>query len=92
MVCFAVDAWVAMHRKRRVDLPIARWQVDSAVLRLHGRRCTALEFHPVKVHWLDIIGNLITLVRWLCMTLTPLPTLLCRTTSCSAATSTDSSR
>jgi len=31
-----------------VALPVHRWQVDSAVLRLHGRRCTALEFHPVK--------------------------------------------
>ncbi len=38
----------ATGRKRNVDLPVHRWQVDSAVLRLHGRRCTALEFHPVK--------------------------------------------
>ena len=30
-------------------LPVSRWQVDAAVLKLHSRRCTALEFHPTKV-------------------------------------------
>ncbi len=25
------------------------WLVDAAVLRLHSRRCTCLEFHPTKV-------------------------------------------
>ena len=25
-----------------------RWQVDAAVLKLHSRRCTCLEFHPFK--------------------------------------------
>lgn len=24
------------------------WQVDAAVLRLHSRRCTCLEFHPTQ--------------------------------------------
>ncbi len=26
----------------------AGWQVDAAVLKLHSRRCTSLEFHPSK--------------------------------------------
>lgn len=26
------------------------WQVDAAVLRLHSRRCTCLEFHPLRDH------------------------------------------
>ena len=25
-----------------------QWQVDTAVLRLHSRRCTCLEFHPTR--------------------------------------------
>lgn len=25
-----------------------QWQVDTAVLRLHSRRCTSLEFHPTR--------------------------------------------
>ena len=24
------------------------WQVDAAVLKLHSRRCTCLEFHPLR--------------------------------------------
>ena len=27
-----------------------RWHVDAAVLKLHSRRCTCLEFHPHKDH------------------------------------------
>ena len=27
-----------------------RWQVDAAVLRLHARRVTTLEFHPTLDH------------------------------------------
>ena len=30
--------------------PVKRWQVDAAVLKLHSRRCTCLEFHPTQVH------------------------------------------
>lgn len=26
----------------------AQWQVDAAVLKLHSRRCTCLEFHPTR--------------------------------------------
>ncbi|KAK9845886.1 hypothetical protein WJX81_005132 [Elliptochloris bilobata] len=35
-------------RRREVQLEPKRWQVDAAVLRLHSRRCTCLEFHPTK--------------------------------------------
>ena len=35
-------------RRREVQLEAKRWQVDAAVLRLHSRRCTCLEFHPLK--------------------------------------------
>ena len=31
-----------------MQLEAKRWQVDAAVLRLHSRRCTCLEFHPLK--------------------------------------------
>ena len=27
---------------------LTQWQVDTAVLRLHSRRCTCLEFHPTQ--------------------------------------------
>jgi hypothetical protein len=37
------------HRKRGVNLPQPRWLVDAAVLKLHSRRCTCLQFHPTKV-------------------------------------------
>lgn len=30
-----------------VEAP-TQWQVDTAVLRLHSRRCTCLEFHPTQ--------------------------------------------
>ncbi len=29
----------------------SRWQVDAAVLKLHSRRTTCLEFHPTLVRW-----------------------------------------
>ena len=29
-------------------LPLPGWQVDAAVLKLHSRRCTCLQFHPLK--------------------------------------------
>ncbi|KAK9811590.1 hypothetical protein WJX72_006636 [[Myrmecia] bisecta] len=35
-------------RKRELPMPHAGWQVDAAVLKLHSRRCTCLEFHPSK--------------------------------------------
>jgi hypothetical protein len=38
----------AARRRREVQLEPKRWQVDAAVLRLHSRRCTCLEFHPSK--------------------------------------------
>lgn len=36
---------------RTQDLHIEQnnWLVDAAVLKLHSRRCTCLEFHPIKV-------------------------------------------
>ena len=37
------------RRRRDVHLEQPSWQVDAAVLKLHSRRCTCLEFHPTKV-------------------------------------------
>jgi DNA damage-binding protein 2 len=38
-------------RLKEVALPVPRWQVEVAVLKLHSRRCTTLEFHPFKTAW-----------------------------------------
>ena len=38
---------------REQEVPVqsgVRWQVDAAVLRLHARRVTTLEFHPTLDH------------------------------------------
>ncbi|KAK9840258.1 hypothetical protein WJX74_006309 [Apatococcus lobatus] len=35
-------------RQREVRRPHTKWLVESAVLRLHSRRCTCLEFHPTR--------------------------------------------
>lgn len=36
-------------RKREPQMEKVDWLVDAAVLKLHSRRCTCLEFHPTKV-------------------------------------------
>ena len=40
-----------MHSWREVRLEQPQWQVDAAVLKLHSRRCTCLEFHPTKARF-----------------------------------------
>ena len=37
-----------MCRRRELRFPKAGWQVDAAVLKLHSRRVTCLEFHPTR--------------------------------------------
>jgi DNA damage-binding protein 2 len=54
----AIDNLAAALRRREMQGPAAAarppppkrriWQVDGAVLKLHARRCTCLEFHPTN--------------------------------------------
>ena len=41
-------AELGTHRPEEHPHHKLRWQVDAAVLKLHSRRCTCLEFHPFK--------------------------------------------
>ena len=38
-----------------MQLEQPKWQVDSAVLKLHSRRCTCLEFHPTKAQSVSLL-------------------------------------
>lgn len=40
------DPFFNARRRREVRLPLPEWQIDAAVLKLHARRCTCLQFHP----------------------------------------------
>lgn len=40
--------WSSPCRQKRLNFPIPNYQVDAAVLKLHSRRCTCLQFHPTN--------------------------------------------
>jgi len=53
--------WPSCRRRRETAIPEQHWQVEAAVLKLHSRRCTCLEFHPTRVRWHGGMACLVTM-------------------------------